>query len=109
MTFFVGCHFSRCELLVSGRVYVGLSPPSQKSELKRTGITYKTSDDAQVVTITRGMTQLIWMFPKIGVPQNGWFTMENLIEMEDLGCFTPIFGNTHIPDNKQPPFLGMDV
>ena len=27
----------------------------------------------------------IWVFPKIGVPQNGWFIMEN-----------PIFGNTHL-------------
>ena len=27
----------------------------------------------------------IWVFPKIGVPQNGWFTMENSIKMDDLG------------------------
>ena len=27
----------------------------------------------------------IWMFLKIGVPQNGWFVMENLIKMDDLG------------------------
>ena len=40
----------------------------------------------------------IWMFPKIGVPQNGWFIMENpiRIRMDDLGGNTPIFGNTHI-------------
>ena len=24
--------------------------------------------------------KLIWMFPKIGVPQNGWFIMENLLK-----------------------------
>ena len=36
----------------------------------------------------------IWMFPKIGVPQNGWFIMENPIKMGDLGGNTPIFGNT---------------
>ena len=37
----------------------------------------------------------IWMFPKIGVPQNGWFIMENPIKMGWFGG-TPIFGNIHI-------------
>ena len=27
----------------------------------------------------------IWWFPKIGIPQNGWFIMKNPIEMDDLG------------------------
>jgi len=35
------------------------------------------------------------MFPKIVVAQNGWFIMENLIKMDDLGV-TPSFGNTQI-------------
>ena len=42
----------------------------------------------------------IWMFPRMGVPQNGWFIMENLIIMDDLevpGTIgTTIFGNIHV-------------
>ena len=29
--------------------------------------------------------RFIWMFPTIGVPQNGWFVMENPIKMDDFG------------------------
>ncbi len=35
----------------------------------------------------------IWVFPKIGISQNGWFTIEIPIKIDDLGV--PLFLKKH--------------
>ncbi len=42
----------------------------------------------------------MWMFPKIGVPQNGWFIMENPIKMDDLGV--PLFWTHPCQEHAHP-------
>ena len=44
----------------------------------------------------RGYNAFIWVFPKIEVPQNGWFLMENLIKREMDDVRVPLFLETSI-------------
>ena len=53
------------------------------TDIFQMGLEPPTSDDMN-----------IWVFPKIVVPQNGWFIIQNPIKMDDLGV--PPFSETPI-------------
>ena len=46
----------------------------------------------------------IWGFPQMKILNNGWFIVENPIEMDDLGG-TPIPGNLHMLFVLQTPWI----
>ena len=56
----------------------------------------------------KGKFWYIRVFPKIGVPQNGWFTMENPIKMDDLGG-PPLFLETSIRIHKVRAFFSFRI
>ena len=73
---------------------------------------------AKISSFTKNIYVHNWVFPKIGVPQNGWFIMENPIKMDDLGVLVPLFLETpnceYIPlpvrpSDRQTPFTCLGV
>ena len=64
-----------------------------------TQLQYQKTSKAQFVYPIKSLKHdinMIWVFPKIVVSQNGWFIMENPIKMDDLGENPTIFGNIYI-------------
>ena len=65
---------------------------------KMTPVSRKKDSKEKSASCQPPFSRVIWVFPKIGVPQNGWLKMENPIKMEH-----PIFGTPHIGKNKDAP------
>ena len=55
--------------------------------------TWKTRLQSVLQVLPSFFVGSIWMFPKIGVPQNGWFIMENPIFQWMIWGYPQIFGN----------------